>query len=220
MTPVDPPAHPAPPFVSTTGGDSAGPVTAPGSAPAPLPRHVLERVRLRDPEALGEFYDRYVDRVFGLALRLLGDRVAAEDITSEVFLKVHRAAAQLDASRDPAPWLAAITTNACRDLWRSGLHRMSRRSDSIEDAPGLAERLTRGVDEPERDALASERERLVREAIEALPENLRVAVVLHDYEGLDHLEVAKITGIEHAAARKRYSRALEALGKTLKEKLG
>jgi len=181
---------------------------------------VLERVRAHDPQALGEFYDRYVDRVFGLALRLLGERAVAEDITSEVFLKVHRAAAQLDASRDPAPWLAAITTNACRDLWRSGAHRMNRRSDSLEDAPGLAERLTRGQDEPEREALAREREGLVRQAIEALPENLRVAVVLHDYEGLDHLEVAKITGIEHAAARKRYSRALEALGRSLKETLG
>ncbi|MEO5619186.1 MAG: sigma-70 family RNA polymerase sigma factor [Candidatus Eisenbacteria bacterium] len=195
-----------------------GPARLP--ADVPLAREVLERVRTRDPEALGAFYDRYVDRVFGLALRLLGDRTAAEDITSEVFLKVHRSAAQLDASRDPAPWLAAIATNACRDLWRSGAHRLNRRSDSIEDTAGLAERLTRGEDEPERDALARERERLVQEAITELPEPLRVAVVLHDYEGLDHLEVAKLTGIEHAAARKRYSRALDALGRKLKETLG
>ncbi len=198
-------------------GDAGG--ARPAAEPA-LPRDVLERVRTRDPEALGAFYDRYVDRVFGLALRLLGDRAAAEDITSEVFLKVHRAAHQLDASRDPAPWLAAIATNACRDLWRSGAHRMGRRSDSLEDTAGLAERLSRGDDGPERDALARERAALVQRAIAELPETLRVAVVLHDYEGLDHLEVARITGIEHAAARKRYSRALEALGRRLKETLG
>jgi len=192
---------------------------APGMVP-PLPREVLERVRQRDPEALGAFYDRYVDRVFALALRLLGNRAAAEDITAEVFLKVHRAAPQLDASRDPAPWLATIATNACRDLWRSGADRMQRRSDSLEDTAGLADRLGAGDDGPERDALARERERLVQQAITELPEPLRVAVVLHDYEGLDHLEVAKLTGIEHAAARKRYSRALEALGRKLKEKLG
>ena len=46
-----------------------------------------------------------------------------------------------------------------------------------------------------------------------------VAIVLHDYEGLDHLEVAKMTGIEHAAARKRYSRGLEKLAKKLKDVL-
>ena len=83
-----------------------------------------------------------------LALRLLGNRAMAEDITSEVFLKVHRAAGQLDASRDPAPWLAAIATNACRDLWRSGAHRMGKRSDSIEDTAGLSERLPGRGDEP------------------------------------------------------------------------
>jgi len=174
---------------------------------------------MRDPEALGAFYDRYVDQVFGLALRLLGDRAMAEDITSEVFLKVHRAAAQLDTGRDPAPWLATIATNACRDLWRSGAHRMRKKSDSLEDTVGLAERLTRGDDGPERDALTAERERLVQEALGELPEHLRVAVVLHDYEGLDHLEVAKLTGIEHAAARKRYSRAIQALGKKLRDVL-
>jgi RNA polymerase sigma-70 factor (ECF subfamily) len=182
-------------------------------------RELLERVRTRDPEALGAFYDRHVERVFGLALRLLGDRTLAEDITSEVFLKVHRAAEQLDPGRDPAPWLAAITANACRDLWRSGAYRMRRKSDSIEDTAGLSERLTRGGDEPDRELIARERERLVQQAILDLPEPLRLAVVLHDYEGLDHLEVARLTGIEHAAARKRYSRALAALGERLRSRL-
>src|SRR5262249_18398560 len=153
------------------------------------------------------------DQVYALAYRLLGERVAAEDLTQEVFLKVHRAAPQLDANRDPGPWLATIATNACRDLWRSGAHRMGRRSDSLDDDTGLAERLTHRRDEPERDAIARERERLVQTAIDQLPEPLKVAVVLHEYEGLDHLEIAKLTGVNHAAARKRYSRALETLGK-------
>ena len=189
------------------------------SRPA-LSRDVLEAVRAREPAALATFYERYVDQVYALVYRMLGERVAAEDITQEVFHKVHRAAPQLDTSRDPGPWLTAIATNACRDLWRSGAHQMRRRSDSLDDEGGLAERLTRGQDEPERVALARERERLVQEAIRELPEPLRLAVVLHEYEGLDHLEIAKLTGVHHAAARKRYSRALEALGKRLRGKLG
>jgi RNA polymerase sigma-70 factor (ECF subfamily) len=186
---------------------------------APPGRELLERVRARDPEALAAFYERYVDRVYALAYRLLGERAAAEDITQEVFLKVHRAAPQLDAGRDPGPWLATIVANACRDLWRSGAHRMRRRSDSIEAEGGWSERLSAGRDEPERQAIARERERIVQQAILALPEPLRVAIVLHDYEGLDHLEIARMTGVEHAAARKRYSRALATLGKKLKEVL-
>lgn len=208
MSPTTPPAHSAPPIVRRED---------PG--PALLPAEVLERVRARDPEALGAFYDRYVDQVFGLVLRLLGDRSLAEDVTSEVFLKVHRAADRLDPARDPAPWLTTIATNACRDLWRSGAHRMRRKSDSIEDTDGLADRLAGGGESPEQAAVTAERERAVQQALAELPEHLRLAIVLHDYEGLDHLEVAKLTGIEHAAARKRYSRALEKLGRRLKDLL-
>jgi len=181
---------------------------------------MLERVRARDPQALGELYERYFDTVYGLVHRLLGQRAAAEDAASEVFLKVYRAAHQLDSSRDPAPWLMTIATNVCRDLWRSGAYRMARRSASVEDDPVVAARLTSGTNDPERAVLASERERLVQEALGRLPESLRIAIVLHDWQGMSHQEVAVVTGIEHAAARKRYSRALSALARLLKDRLG
>ena len=135
-------------------------------------------------------------------------------------LKVHRAAHQLDPSRDPGPWLTTIAYNVCRDLWRSGSYRLSRRSGSIEGDPAISARLAGGASDPERDALANERRQLVLGAIARLPEPLRAAVLLYEYEGLSHQEIAEITGIHHAAARKRYSRALAALGKMLAEALG
>jgi RNA polymerase sigma-70 factor (ECF subfamily) len=157
--------------------------------------------------------------VFGLIYRLLGNRSLAEDVTQEVFLKVHRAADRLDPARDPLPWLMTIAHNACRDVWRSNAYRLSRRAASIDDDARLAEMLPRATNDPERDLLATERERLVQAAIGELPEPLRVAVVLHDYEGLGHEEIAAIMGIHHAAARKRYSRALAALAKALGDRL-
>ena len=180
----------------------------------------LERVRARDPEALAEFFERHFDRVYGLVYRLLGDRTLAEDMTQEVFLKVHRAAHQLDPTRDPGPWLMTIAHNACRDLWRSNAWKLSRRAASLDGDSPLAATLSRGTNDPERDALASERERLVQEALIRLPEPLRVAIVLHDYEGLGHEEIAALTGINHAAARKRYSRALATLARLLEGSLG
>lgn len=186
---------------------------------APLTRDELERLRTRDPDALGRFFERYVGHVYGLVHRLLGDREAAEDVTQEVFLKVYRAAAQMDPGRDPTPWVTAIACNACRDVWRSGAYRMRRRSDSIEDDPGAAARLVGVAGDPERDALASERERIVQDALGRLPAPLREAVVLHDWQGLDHREIAELLGIGHAAARKRYSRALAALGRLLEGRL-
>lgn len=181
---------------------------------------LLEGVTRRDPAALSAMFERYFDQVFGLAFRLLGDRTLAEDLTQEVFLKIHRAAHQVDPTRDPTPWVVAITCNACRDVWRSRAYKMGRRSASVDAEPAVAAKLTPGTNDPERDLLKSEREKLVQEAIAELPEPLRECVVLHDYEGLNHQDIATLTGVNHAAARKRYSRALAALGKILKEKLG
>jgi RNA polymerase sigma-70 factor, ECF subfamily len=226
VTSTSGPTHPPLPSVSgkeRSAPVAGGPPSPGGRAPAPaeaLAPGLLERVRARDPEALGVFFDRYFDQVFGLVLRLLGDRTAAEDVTQEVFLKVHRAAHQMDAARDPAPWLAAIATNACRDVWRSGAWRLGRRTASLDDDPALAGTLGSRAGDPERLAVARERERLVQQAIAALPEPLRITIVLHDYQGLSHQDIAAITGVEHAAARKRYSRALAALAKRLRGVLG
>lgn len=180
---------------------------------------MLEGVRQHAPEAMAEFFDHYFDRIFGLVLRLLGDRTAAEDVTQEVFFKVYRAAHQLDPARDPGPWLTAIAYNACRDLWRSSAHRMLGKSRSIDDE-AFAEPLASTANDPEQDALLHERERLVRAALAELPEALRTPVMLYEYQGMSHQEIAELLGIEHAAARKRYSRALAALAKLLKESLG
>ena len=179
---------------------------------------LLARVCTRDTEALGLFYDRYLDLVFGLAWRLLGDRTRAEDVASEVFLKVHRAADRLDPTRDPAPWLTTITTNVCRDLWRSGSYRMSARAADIDD-PVASASLSSGRNDPEADTLLKEREQLVQRALLELPEPLRAVIVLHDYQGLDHRQVADVLRIAHDAARKRYSRALAALEQKLRGRL-
>ena len=199
------------PSVSTGEGSSA--------AGERLDRATLERVRRRDPQALETFFDVYFDRVYGLIRRLVGDATLAEDVTQEVFLKAHRALDRLDPERDPVPWLMTIAHNACRDLWRSGAYRLSRRSASIDENPGL-DREIPAAGTPEKEALARERERLVQAAIMRLPESLRAPLLMHDYEGMAHEEIAVVLGIQYAAARKRYSRALAALGELLKETLG
>lgn len=179
----------------------------------------LEGVRRRDPRALGDFFEAYFDRVFSLLKRLLGDPVAAQDAAQEVFLKIHRGAHQLDVSRDPGPWVMTIATNVCRDLWRSGAYRMTSTAASLEATPGLAESLASSARDPEGDALASERTRLVQQALGQLREPLREVVVLREYDGLGYDQISAIVGLNEAAVRKRYSRALAELGRIL-EKAG
>ena len=187
----------------------------PTQVPAP-PVLDLEAVRRRDPAALATLFEQHFDRVYSLVYRLLGDRTAAEDATQDVFLKLHRAAHTLDPARDPGPWITTIAYNVCRDLWRSGAHRLSRRASPIDDPTRGDGYLPPSADNPERDLLRSERERLVQEAIDRLNEPLRAAVVLREYEGLSYEEIATVAGISAVAARKRYSRGLAELGKLLK----
>jgi RNA polymerase sigma-70 factor (ECF subfamily) len=93
---------------------------------------------------------------------------------------------------------------------------MARRSSSIEDDPAVGGALASTGKGPEAELLADERERLVQDAIRRLPEHLREAVLLREYQGLRYDEVARILGIREAAARKRHSRALAELGRLLK----
>ncbi len=214
------PTHSDGVVVPGNGGSAPQAARSSASELAPPSREELLRVRDREEAALGRFFDRYFSHVYGLVRRLLRDETLAEDATQEVFLKVHRAIDRLDPERDPAPWLTTIAYNVCRDRWRSSADKMDRQSSSIEDQPGLSNRLGDSRSTPEEDALAHERQRLVQEAISRLPEPQREVVVLHDYEGMTHDEIAQMVGASHAAIRKRYSRALNALADLLKETLG
>jgi RNA polymerase sigma-70 factor, ECF subfamily len=175
----------------------------------------LEGVRRRDPEALAAFFEQHFDRVYGLVYRMLGNHHAAEDATQDVFLKLHRAAHTLDPSRDPGPWVTTIAFNVCRDLWRSSAAKLSRRSTAIDDPSHGDGSLPTSADDPERDLVRSERERLVQAAIGSLKEPLRAVIVLREYQGLSYEQIADMEKISPIAARKRYSRALAELGKKL-----
>jgi RNA polymerase sigma-70 factor (ECF subfamily) len=171
---------------------------------------------VRDPEALGAFFDHHMPRIYTLAFRLVGDVHAAEDLTQEAFYRAFRAIERLDPARDPVPWLVAITYNAWRDQCRSGARRLGLRSQSIDDSPRIAQSLVAEGADPERGAVKAEAERAVQDAIGELPEHLRVVVLLHDYTGLSHEVIADSIGASHAAVRKRYSRALAMLGRRLR----
>lgn len=193
-----------------------GPGTRQRRVPPPS-REELERVRARDPEALGRFFDRYFDAVYGMAVRLLGDRSVAEDVAQDAMVKAHRSIDRLDPGRDPGPWLTTIVVNVVRDRWRSATDRMDRQSASIEDREDVGQPLPDGGPDPAQRLLAREREEIVQAALMQLPDAAREVIVLHDVEGLSHDRVAEVLGASHAAIRKRYSRALQALGEILRE---
>ena len=187
-----------------------------GGGPDPLPRPILVGVTERDAQALRQFFDHYADAVHGLAYRLVGETLV-RDVTQEVFFKVYRAAHRLDPDRDPRNWLNAITYNTCREFWRSGAHKLALRTVSMQDKPEVGDRLSDSSRDPEQELLAREREEQVQAAILSLPDPLRASIILHDYQGVGHEEIARMTGVTHVAARKRYSRALAELARILRD---
>jgi RNA polymerase sigma-70 factor (ECF subfamily) len=182
--------------------------------PEPPPRAVLEGVVRRDPQALGTFFDYAFPIVYGLAARLMGSTADAEDITQDVFVKAHRAAERLDPGRDPRPWLTTITYNACRDHWRRPA---VSRTSSLDEAEHVSATLRDEGDAPDVALERAQSEVAVQRAIVELDEPLKEVVVLHDYQGCSHDEIATMVGASHAAVRKRYSRALARLRELLKD---
>ena len=182
----------------------------------PFNRDELRRAQAGDVEALGSFFDHHFDRIFAVVHRFTGSMDAAQDITQDIFLKVRRHISRLDIEHDPAPWLYTVAVNTCRDYRRSAWWRMSRQSvplDHDSDAPEFSSE----APNPEQALVVAEEERRVQAAIRQLPPDLRMSVVLHDFEGLPHEQIARVTGTSHAAARKRHSRALRTLAGLLEE---
>ena len=98
----------------------------------------LARIPAGDRAALQTVYRLTSAKLFGVALRILGERSEAEDVLQEVFVTVWRKAADFDADRaSPMTWLIAITRNRAIDRLRAS--RQSRRAEPIEAASGLAD---------------------------------------------------------------------------------
>jgi RNA polymerase sigma-70 factor (ECF subfamily) len=186
-------------------------------ATGPLTRAQLESVRRRDPDALGALFEAYVDRIHGLALRMLRERPAAEDVTQEVFLRVYRACHQLDPARDPGHWLLAITANLCRERWRRRRRRGEDRQLSLDGESSPGAQVPDAGPDPAAAAAAAQRKQRLEVALGILPEPLRLVVVLHSLVGLSHEEIAEVLEENPAAVRKRYSRALAKLRDILQD---
>lgn len=149
-------------------------------------RSRVERARSGDPEAYADLFRSYEPDVRRLCRRLLGDATAAEDATSEAFLRVQRALASYDAERPFRTWLLSVAANHCIDVLRRrstekrlfGEHDFAT-ADLGDPAPSPLHQVMR----------AQERERILA-AIDALPVKLRLPLVLRHFAELEYEAIA------------------------------
>lgn len=137
-----------------------------------------------DQAAMAQLYDRYSSVVYAVALRVLGETGAAEDVLQEIFMQVWRNPASFQASRgNLAPWLAVITRNRAVDVLR-------KRRPQTEISENLL-----SIDQD----LASETDRgraveKVRAVLKDMPPAQRSALEMAYFEGYSHSEISEKTG--------------------------
>lgn len=166
---------------------------------------LVERVASGEERALLELYDRYSNRVYALARRMLGDPMAAEDATQEVFLKLWTRARGYAASRAPFwVWLLAIARHTALDRLR--LERRRPPASTAED-PDAAWRSI-----PDRASGTEEaRWRSLYFAVQALPEEQRRVLELAYYQGLSHSQIAEHLGWPIGTVKTRLRLGMEEL---------
>jgi RNA polymerase sigma-70 factor (ECF subfamily) len=172
---------------------------------APSDGELIQRVGSRDAGAFELLYRRYSRPVFGLALRRLGDRMAAEEAVQETFAALWRSARTYKPERGPgAPWLYAVARNAIVDRARN-------KSEPAAEIPDTAS-LELG---PEDRAEASYVSWRVHRAMEDLPRSERDVLELAYWGGLSQREVADFLGIPLGTVKTRTRAGLGRLATAL-----
>ncbi len=155
-----------------------------------------------DEAAFAVMVDRFLPRLLAIGKRMLGNRVEADDVVQEAFLRVWtRSALWRPGGAKVSTWLHRITVNLCID-------RLRRRGfQPIEEAEWIADARA----DPMRDAHVGELKRAIADALATLPGRQKAAIVLCHYEGFSGKEAAQILGISVLAVQSLLVRARAAL---------
>ncbi len=174
---------------------------------------LLARTALADQAAFAELYRLASPHLFAVALRILRERAAAEEVLQDAFVNVwHHAASYSSARSQPLTWLTSIVRNRCLDLLRKrelDTVSLARDDDDAEfdmpaDTPTPAEMLVAGAD-----ALA------VRDCVDQLEGGPKQAIALAFFQGLSHGELAEHLRQPLGTVKSWIRRALERLKRCL-----
>jgi len=191
MAPDPRPTDPAPPILSLSDED------------------LMARAALDDTRAFTELVRRYQTRVIHLVSRLLNDREVSEDIAQEVFVRVHLHRKNYRTGSKFSTWLFTIAANLAKNEMRRRKRRrnwtsLDEMQETLKDASlQFADKKSNREDDLEHEQLSG----VVGEAIAALPDRYRIALVLRDIEGLAYEEIGLALKIPGGTVRSRINRA-------------
>jgi len=163
-----------------------------------------------DPQAFAVLVDRHSPRVYNVALRMLGDADEARDATQDAFLTVVRKATQFRGEAAFSTWLHRIAVNACYDILRKRrrqpmLRRVDDEGDPIpETGPPVADHA---------DATAGSID--VSRALQRIPDEYRIVLVLADVQDLPYEEIARTLDVPIGTVKSRVHRGRVALARAM-----
>ncbi len=171
---------------------------------------LMLRVQEGDDEAFRSLVEHYWSRVFGRLYRQLGDRQEAEDLTQDVFLRLHRSRTRYKPKARFATWLYHITRNVARNALRSRRRRPCVRLSALAASEGerFEEQLLSDRAEPPSTPIErAEVTGAVRTAVSGLAGRQRTAVELHQFHDCTYAEVAAELDMSPKAAKSLLYRA-------------
>lgn len=181
----------------------------------------IERLKAGESEAFDHFVTHYSADVYALLYRLTENAEDAGDLTQETFLRAFKAIRNFRGDADLKTWLFRIAINESRNRFRWWKRRKRESTVSLDDTVGrsemaIHETLPGTSATPEDDTLRRERERGLRDALQAMPANYREVIVLCDIEGLSYEEIAQALEINIGTVKSRIARGREELRRRLK----
>lgn len=197
-----------------------------GSLPDPHPDDIalMRLIADGDEEAFRLLVERHQHLVCGTITKMLGDPIEAEDLAQQVFLRVYRAARTYQPSAQFKTWLFTIVRNLVlneyRRRTRAWFQPLPGGGDDDESGYGAPELADKSVKTPAQHSLDAEMMRAIDQAILALPEQQRLAVILRRYDEFSYEEIAAVLKTTVPSTKSLLFRARESLRESLQRYLG
>ena len=178
---------------------------------------LVRRVQRGDKAAFDVLVRKYQHKIVKLVTRYVHDGTEALDVAQEAFIKAYRAIHGFRGDSAFYTWLYRIAINTAKNhLVAEGRRPLEHGMDLQDPEQYDMQARLRDVDTPERLLLTDEIQRTVEQAIAALPEDLRTAIVLREIEGMSYEQIAETMSCPVGTVRSRIFRAREAIDEKLR----
>ena len=169
---------------------------------------LLDRLATGDEAAFRTLVERHIDRAYAIALRIIGNAADAEDVVQDTMLKIwsHRGRWQHGRAKF-STWLYRVVSNRCIDLRRKP------RTENVEAVPEVADGQPDAASVIERNELSG----MLEVAMQRLPEQQRIAVILSYHENMSNGEIAQVMDTTIAAVESLLKRGRQQLRQLLRK---